>query len=325
MSLTSEIERKESPVARFFVEHFGSFDKFWDSWKLSVRELPTIRPEGRVPWGTVGTALDYRIRYYFGETPWSQLVAANGAALLTGRRLVPLKDGSVRLVTDFHPSDGPSPAQARWETMVGAFADELERVVGTVNPVGRKLPRDEETELCQFCYVLALFEELYRAGPSIRSPLLEHLPSTPADLLIIPSELALEDLCRLSWTFYDSCEELLTKPAVLNPTFAGSKAIGGADADLIVDSCLIDIKATVNPLKRGDVRSWIYQVIGYVLLDYDAGHKVDRVAIYLARQGALLEWDLATLLAKLAVGSVPPIAELREEMRAAVDSSRRRP
>ncbi len=65
MSLTSELHRPDSPISRFFAEHFPDRDRFWQAWSDRVWTLPTIRPEGSLadyPWALVGAALDYRIR-----------------------------------------------------------------------------------------------------------------------------------------------------------------------------------------------------------------------------------------------------------------------
>jgi hypothetical protein len=127
----------------------------------------------------------------------------------------------------------------------------------------------------------------------------------------LPGHEWVEDVCQLSWLFYDQYTEILTHPVVLNPTFAGSRDIGGADADLIVDNCLIDIKATINP--KLDVK-WLYQVLGYVLLDYEDEYHIQSIGLYLARQGELIQWPLDPFLA--AMTTVPvTVPELRIRFR----------
>jgi hypothetical protein len=79
----------------------------------------------------------------------------------------------------------------------------------------------------------------------------------------------------------------------LNPTFgAGSSLVGGADADLIIDNTLIDIKVTKN-LKLD--RNHINQVLGYYLLSLIGGvnsnpndRPIENIGIYFARHGELL-------------------------------------
>lgn len=84
------------------------------------------------------------------------------------------------------------------------------------------------------------------------------------------------------------------KRCVLNPSFGiASVLVRGADADIIVDDQLIDIKTTKNP---GLDRSYVHQLIGYHVLsalqrvhdfekDYQATSILKRVSIYFSRHG----------------------------------------
>jgi hypothetical protein len=71
--------------------------------------------------------------------------------------------------------------------------------------------------------------------------------------------------------------------AVLNPVFGPySAAVGGADADLIFDSTLLDIKSTVSlGYKAAD---WA-QVFGYAAMARAIDIPVERAGIYFARYG----------------------------------------
>lgn len=86
-----------------------------------------------------------------------------------------------------------------------------------------------------------------------------------------------------------------TNVCLLNPRFGvASKLVGGADADLLLDDCLIDIKTTKNP--HLDVRDFL-QLVGYYLLHGFDGiecgepktkmHEVNWLAIYFSRYGYL--------------------------------------
>ena len=80
---------------------------------------------------------------------------------------------------------------------------------------------------------------------------------------------------------------------LLNPTFnEGSRLVGGADADVIIDSKLIDFKTT----KKMDVnRDMFHQIIGYYILATIGGmgeEKIDasnitEICIYFSRYGIL--------------------------------------
>jgi len=79
---------------------------------------------------------------------------------------------------------------------------------------------------------------------------------------------------------------------VLNPRFGeASELVGGADADLLLDGSLIEIKTT----KLFEVkREWFDQLLGYYLLSrldgiegVDQRHRVTRLGIYFSRHGYL--------------------------------------
>jgi hypothetical protein len=83
------------------------------------------------------------------------------------------------------------------------------------------------------------------------------------------------------------------KICVLNPTFGtGSHLVGGADADLLIDNMLVEVKTTKHLQVRRD--HW-NQLIGYYLLMTIGGidgvksnYKVQRLGIYFSRFGELL-------------------------------------
>ncbi len=85
--------------------------------------------------------------------------------------------------------------------------------------------------------------------------------------------------------------------------------VGGADADLIIGDCLIDAKVTAQRSLR---RPWIYQLIGYALLDFDDAYGITEAGVYHARVGALLAWDLQEMLDE-AAGMATDISALRRD------------
>jgi hypothetical protein len=86
----------------------------------------------------------------------------------------------------------------------------------------------------------------------------------------------------------------------LNPVFGtGSILVGGADADLIIDDTLIDIKVTKN-LRLG--REHFNQLIGYYTLSRIGGindntndKPIKNIALYFARHGILWKTSLSEL------------------------------
>jgi hypothetical protein len=320
MSLTAELEKKDSPVTHWFNEWLPNAKPLSKGWNAQVKPVPIIRPDTdqHVP-GTVGTAFDYRVRYYLALTPLEDLVAATGMRLLdAGGRRTP----TTRAVPDaFLRLYGPPPVAARpVADLIGEFQQAFPAALAELAPVGRSLADEQEELLCRYCYLLGLFEELYRAGLKINSPLFAvHDGATLDDLLALPPQIWVDDLRALSRLFASHLAELAREPLFLNPTFAGSGEIGGADADLISNGCLIDVKTTVDP--KFTRTRLLYQLLGYVLLDYDDAYAIRSTGIYLSRQGLLIAWQLDDLLETLLDGKRATLAELRASFREAVQAA----
>ena len=280
MSLTGHFKDKNSPIRTFLRDQFPDTRTFLKDPRSRLREGDMIRPDGDIPFGTIGTAFDYRLRYYFGVTPYSELVAFRGAAHLG---------------------------------LSHDFFDELETLLNHCNPIGRRLAEAEEDELNRHCVVLALLEEVARAGLRPGSPLAVGESHSSKALIGIAKPHWLDDLRALSWKFYDGFNNLLTQPNVLNPTFEGSAHVGGADADLIVDGRLIDIKTSAKQEIQSDS---IWQLLGYVLLDYSDVHRINSISLYMARQGIFFQWDLDEAIRGLRSGNKVSVDELRGQLKA---------
>lgn len=88
---------------------------------------------------------------------------------------------------------------------------------------------------------------------------------------------------------------------LLNPTFGeASRLVGGADADLVIDDAIIDIKTTKNLRLE---RDYFNQLIGYFVLHEIAGvgglipkPAITKVAIYFSRFGYLHIIDLGDVI-----------------------------
>ncbi len=86
----------------------------------------------------------------------------------------------------------------------------------------------------------------------------------------------------------------------LNPTFGwASELVGGADADVVLDDCLIDIK-TIKELVLN--RKDFDQVVGYYLLSkiggidgFPSSHEIKRLGIYFSRYAHLYIMNIEDL------------------------------
>jgi hypothetical protein len=80
-------------------------------------------------------------------------------------------------------------------------------------------------------------------------------------------------------------------PYQANPIFAGSIAIGGADADFVIGDTVFELKTTKS-FKASAIRAALLQLLGYSLLDYDDRFAIRRVGVYFARQEWVAAWPL---------------------------------
>ncbi len=205
-------------------------------------------------------------------------------------------------------AQGPYPLK-----LVRQFFESLDYTLQTIQPVGRRLDAEAEDLLDRYCVVLSFFEQVFRSNAYLQGPLLRPtVKQSVEELLAIPQDSWLDDLSQMFNLFYARYHDLLSHPYILNPTFAGSLDIGGADADLVVDRCLIDIKASVSPQIKAE---YLYQLAGYLLLDYDDQLHMNAVAIYMARQGMLFTWPVAEFLRQLTGNDSAELGSLRREFR----------
>ena len=295
MALTHQLDRRGTPVREFFEARFPAkqFKPLSAAWYELVRAAPVVCPSPQgVNLGTIGTAFDYRARICWAPLVWRQTVAALGR-----EQLIAMGRVELGLVAD----------------EVGAEAERLSGAQAAVDA-------SEEERLCRACYALALYEQFFRTFAAARtSPLLELSDDASLeDVLALAPDVAVDDLSSMAGLLCAQMPDLIRGQATLNPTFDGSHAIGGADADLIVDGLLVELKTTSqDSFERVD---HVYQLLGYALLDYSNVYAIDRVAVYLARRGVLASWEINQLLETCC--TTRDWAELQGEFRSAVDEVR---
>ena len=90
---------------------------------------------------------------------------------------------------------------------------------------------------------------------------------------------------------------------LLNPSFGeGSKLVGGADADFIINDMIVDIKTT---MKLQQKRDHINQLLGYYILheisgagEYTPKLKITKIGVYFSRFAYLHVLDLDEIISK---------------------------
>lgn len=260
-------------------------------------------------WGVLGQAIDHRLRYAFSDSNQPASTVVSGMELAIGRRWT-VREALQNLTSD--------------------LCADLARVIDEYRPSDRErslpLPAAAEERLLRLCYVMSWFEAFYR-NPA--RPAAALASDDPRALTLNTLLAAVPDPCIIDLTWQvslaahaldDLREATLPGQVRTGPEFAGTDDVQGADADLIVDDTLIDVKAKVRPsgIGRVDLR----QLLGYVLLDYDNEYGINHVGFYLSRYGALVHWAVADMLELL--GAAATITELRASLSARFEPIRER-
>jgi hypothetical protein len=109
-------------------------------------------------------------------------------------------------------------------------------------------------------------------------------------------------LTKNSWLRRVRTDDFRAKRScLLNPTFGdASRLVGGADADLVIDSMLVDVKATKNFVVT---RDHFNQLIGYMVLhdltrigEVRPKRRISKLAIYFARHAHLETFNVRDIV-----------------------------
>ncbi|MER5454626.1 hypothetical protein ABT008_07580 [Micromonospora sp. NPDC002389] len=254
-----------------------------------------VLPGPAVAPGTQGAAIDWWLRFLIDPAPSVGLAAAG---LRSGR--APCLRAGAELLGE-----------------LGAI-DHHTRQLASVEPA-RFAHRDDEW-WARVSYALALLAELYRAPRVDGSRLMRLNPDDgAAQLLALANADEVADLVAMRDLAVKRLLPALPPGQVVSgPTFEGSADLN-ADADLIVGGLLMDFKASQGGRPRSDgtraaalSRADLDQLLGYVLLDYSDGFRLDAVAIYAVRFGHFQTWPLRELCTRMA-GHPVDLALLRKQ------------
>ncbi|WP_405773682.1 hypothetical protein [Streptomyces sp. NBC_00859] len=298
MSLTRCLKDPRSPLSRFLAAELPAVATLARVYRSRLPLDPeTVTPHGTAPFSyrSLGQAIDLRLRIAFG-TPV-------GAPLQAG---VDLAVGDTAYLASIPIADA---VQEAGDSLLAEL-----RTHPAATPGAMLLDPVAEERLARLCFVAAWFEEVFRQGMRDGNPLLQAPPGQGLEGLLalvpdyVPGDLggqaALADRP-------DTLQWILNLPVsgrVCGPVFGGSGHVGGADADFIAAGHLIDCKSTIRPRRMG--RPELYQLAGYLLLDYDNAYGIEQVSLYLARQGRLIGWSPEKFLQLL--GARRSLSELRE-------------
>lgn len=260
MSLTSLV-RNATPVRERIAAWFP---------KPRIRLQAELRvPSVAKDRGLIGTAYDYLLRFILErEMPFAQRKTWAAEKALAG-----LRQGRNKVVLVGEVFEDAADVAARMELMIIEAQLELSRFAAS-----KRFSR----KLAQCALNLAHCDLYYRRGQ-----LAERFDKKPTK-----EELAeLEQLAEIDHPFRAK------HTCLLNPDFgSGSERIGGADADLLLDDMLVDVKASA--LLRVRPEDW-RQLIGYAALNehfpIGGGRErvpIRRIGVYFGRYGCLASWPL---------------------------------
>jgi hypothetical protein len=296
VSLTGLLRAGRGAVWEWFAEHFPQ------TQCVSTQANRELRPGGAetpcvIPWvpdadrGLVGTTVGYVLSAHLRADGIDATVATVAAHLL---------DRALR------------------RTLTRPSA--IERLtVGRINelrPWTRELPEDEWTELARLAGILARFEQFYRAGPVVWPYLAGPLRGFRGDLnelaIALVDAPTLADVCTLGrFVVEDHLSIRDADELHIGPTFLQSGRLGGADADLIYDGTLLDLKSTGTSRVLGRIELW--QLLGYLFADTDNAYHIRRVGFSALRRRRSIFWPSQELIDLLAGTPAPPVEYWRDE------------
>ena len=277
------------PGFAFMAEHLPHVGPLHVQYLKFAAALPhPVQPvDVRSPaWAALGHAIDYRLRLSLGSGLGSRRVPRGG------------------------PWSGPDALPGAPDTEARVALQAPVSTAHRCSTFDGRAPR--RRQLSRLCFVAASYEAVYRTGRVQRGNMLVGRLRRPtlSELTAAVPEYAVEDLARqfaLATGPFRCAAGAAEEQKVCGPAFAGSADLGGADADFILDGLLLDCKATRYPRSLG--REEIYQLAGYLLLDYEDRFGINHLGLYLSRQGAMITWSVEEFLQ--ALGCSRSLASLR--------------
>lgn len=285
MSLTQELRNPKSAISIWLDENFY-LDDVIAMLASQADEAGTLRPKGRLanyPWSTVGSAVEFRLRQFFGteyeitSASLGEIQHPNGHLLHSilgnlweeNRGVKPTTKANAwvlyfaGLLEDAFRSGSDRSIAPYYSAIAQLDSRHLEKIsLDNTGIAGIKL-------LAMFAYRESSIEELMEQ--------------------FRVSDDVLTDIMTVGDAALDSADCLLAvgKGKFLdNPIFSGATWVGGADGDFMFGRALYDVKTTIHPENLWT--SAIRQLLSYVALDGDDLYQIDELAIFLPRQNGLI-------------------------------------
>lgn len=306
MNLTWELHR--GPVGRWVRATLPDVDLLEPSWRAATAALSTRRPRRAGPdgpdWPTLGLAIQHRIGVALAADP--PMAAFRGCALVDAT-------ASVELLVDAYEQGGTPGASPTMSTGQADFATRLGQFVGRYD-LAAPQPVGVEHTLAKVLWVLALWEGAYRGDEPVWWPGAAAAAWSAQDWLALAPDYAVADVAGVGELFTRRGHADLQATAGPGAVTVGPVYVPGwAEADMVIGSTMVDVKATVHPQRLNP--TWIWQLCCYAWLD---GH-IDTIAVHLPRQGRTVSLDLTTTVETISGGGDASVlaGQAREIMREA--------
>lgn len=277
MSLKRLLEDPASSLRAFLAARLPEIAGPRAHFRHAMHGAHTLLPdESRPPWDVLGHAISARLLWELDPAPGGHIAGRSSVDLLS-------------------------------------YVDEpaiVEQFGRTIDEPPSELTADEAARVA---WIAGLLDRAFRSGRS-DDPHLDRLrPAESWEQLLarVPDACA-NDISTVATACLPLIEPHRSAGVRIAPTFAGSLAVGGADADYITgDGLLVDVKATKDPkLRLRDLQ----QIVCYALLDWTDEHDIGAVGILAARQGCLVTWQLRDLLCEMA-GCEVDVGSIRDTLR----------
>jgi hypothetical protein len=188
---------------------------------------------------------------------------------------------------------------------------------------GRQQPGPARDLLCSAFHLARWHDQLYH-GTELQTPpegVQDFLSKHSGHPLDDPQWLLAEPELSELWSRYvDNARGVLTswQPVVAAPVLLRREGIYGWHpafvADFITADALTEVKAGIVDEQGWASGEVAVQLMRYALLAPGCGYSVNTVALYLARYGLLLTWDVAGLMTQLA-GESLDVQALGDQLR----------
>lgn len=174
----------------------------------------------------------------------------------------------------------------RWPEVVAIYTQLIEW--------GNQNRRDYRV-IAQASTILAWLERVARGNSEAKQ--LNYKFKTLKQLVDEIDRDVVTDLVVLLETVESAWETDLTQPFIMNPSFVGSHDVGGADADWICASTIYECKCVGG--ERPFTTSFLFQALGYALLDYTDRYHITHVGWYFVRHTTRVRMKLDILIPQL--------------------------